>query len=114
MADIRDDLLRQMRALRRRLDPKLLERAKLAVFGKVPYDRDNARAAVSDFLDRRDDGGAFRRRLESELRRQGGALDLDAAGRPAPPSSAASAKAELPPGGGAPGPKPRRPGGRVV
>lgn len=77
MSDPRQDLLRQMMALRRRLDPKLLERAKLAVFGKVPYDRENARAAVGEFLDKRDDGGAFRRRLEAALKREGGALNLD-------------------------------------
>lgn len=81
MSDPRKDLLRQMMALRQSLDPKVVERAKLAVFGKVPYDRDNARAAVATFLDRRNDGGAFRHKLEEALRREGATLDVE---RPEP------------------------------
>lgn len=77
MSDVRKELLRQMQAIRDRMDPKLLERAKLSVFGKVPYDRDNARQAVGRFLDAKDDGGAFRRKLEAELRKDGAALDLE-------------------------------------
>ncbi len=75
MSDVRKELLRQMRAIRERMDPKLLERAKLSVFGKVPYDRDAAREAVGRFLEAKDDGGAFRRRLEAELGREGVPLD---------------------------------------
>jgi len=78
MSDPRKELIRQMAALRQRLDPKLVERAKLAVFGQVPFDRDNAKAAVGDFLDRRRDGGAFRRKLEEALRAEGERLDLGA------------------------------------
>ncbi|HEY0834767.1 MAG TPA: hypothetical protein VGE72_12740 [Azospirillum sp.] len=74
--DPRKDLLRQMAAIRDQLDPKLIERAKLAAFGKVPYDRDVAKKAVSRFLDTRDDGGAFRRKLEEAMRREGELLDL--------------------------------------
>src|SRR5687767_2513807 len=77
MSDVRKELLRQMQAIRDRMDPKLLERAKLSVFGKVPFDRDNAKEAVGRFLDARDDGGAFRRKLEAELRKEGAALDLE-------------------------------------
>ncbi|SMH57865.1 hypothetical protein [Azospirillum agricola] len=97
MSDPRKELLRQIRAIREKMDPKLVERAKLAVFGKVPYDSDSARQAVGHFLDGRDDGGAFRRRLEQALKEEGGALDLDAP------------KAEP----AAPPAKPRR-GGRVT
>ncbi|TWA71433.1 hypothetical protein FBZ82_103408 [Azospirillum brasilense] len=76
MSDVRKDLLRQMKAIRERMDPKLLERAKLSVFGKVPYDRDSAKEAVGHFLDSKDDGGAFRRKLEAALRRDGAPVDL--------------------------------------
>lgn len=76
MSDVRKDLLRQMKAIRERMDPKLLERAKLSVFGKVPYDRDSAKEAVGHFLDSKDDGGAFRRKLEDALRQDGAPLDL--------------------------------------
>lgn len=78
MPDPRKELIRQMAALRRRLDPKVVEQAKLAVFGQVPFDRDNAKAAVGEFLENRRDGGAFRRKLEEALRREGDRLDLDA------------------------------------
>ncbi|WP_372398279.1 hypothetical protein ABMY26_16275 [Azospirillum sp. HJ39] len=83
MSDLRKELLRQMKAIRDRMDPKLVERAKLAVFGKVPYDSDAAKEAVGHFLDARDDGGAFRRKLEQALKAEGAALDLD--GEPASP-----------------------------
>ncbi|NUB27946.1 hypothetical protein [Azospirillum brasilense] len=76
MSDVRKDLLRQMKAIRERMDPKLLERAKLSVFGKVPYDRDSAKEAVGHFLDSKDDGGAFRRKLEAALRQDGAPVDL--------------------------------------
>jgi hypothetical protein len=82
--DLRQDLLRQMAAIRERLDPKLVQRAKLAAFGQVPYDRDVAKQAVSRFLDARDDGGAFRRKLEDALRREGEALDLTPEAKPEP------------------------------
>ncbi|CAO3376656.1 hypothetical protein [Azospirillum argentinense] len=89
MSDVRKDLLRQMKAIRERMDPKLLERAKLSVFGKVPYDRDSAKEAVGHFLDSKDDGGAFRRKLEAALRRDGAPAELpegDAAGDAAGPA----------------------------
>ncbi|NUB14727.1 hypothetical protein GAY28_20020 [Azospirillum brasilense] len=89
MSDVRKDLLRQMKAIRERMDPKLLERAKLSVFGKVPYDRDSAKEAVGHFLDSKDDGGAFRRKLEAALRQDGAPVDLpegDAAGQTATPA----------------------------
>lgn len=76
MNELRKNLLRQMEALRRTIDPKLLNRAKLAAFGKVPYDRDAAKQAVGAFLEKRDDDGAFRRKLEEALKREGETLDL--------------------------------------
>ncbi len=78
MSDARKELLRQMKAIRERMDPKLLERAKLSVFGKIPYDRDSAKEAVGHFLGSKDDGGAFRRKLEDALRKDGAPLDLPA------------------------------------
>ena len=76
MSDVRKELLRQMKAIRERMDPKLLERAKLSVFGKVPFDRESAKEAVGHFLDSKEDGGAFRRKLEAELGKEGVPLDL--------------------------------------
>ena len=66
------------------MDPKLVERAKLAALGKVPYDSDAAKEAVGHFLDAKRDGGAFRRKLEQALKAEGAALDLDN-GEQAPP-----------------------------
>jgi len=83
-SDIRKELLRRMAALRQTIDPKVLNRAKLATFGKVPFDQDAAKQAVSQFLEQRDDGGAFRRKLEQALRQEGASLDLDTGTDPAP------------------------------
>lgn len=69
--DPRRNLLARMREIRSKLDPKILERARLAVFGKVPYDHDAALAAVARFLESRDDDDAFRRELEAALTREG-------------------------------------------
>lgn len=87
MADLRKDLLRQMRALRASLDPKVVDRAKWAVEGKVPYDRDNAKAAVDDFLAAKADGGAFRRKLEAALKKEGTSLDEAKPADTVPPDS---------------------------
>ncbi|CAO3354895.1 hypothetical protein [Azospirillum palustre] len=83
MSDLRKELLRQMKAIRERMDPKLVERARLAALGKVPYDSDAAKEAVGHFLDAKRDGGAFRRKLEQALKDEGASLDLD--GEKAPP-----------------------------
>ena len=82
MPDLRKELLRQMQALRSRLDPKVVERVKYAMFGKVPYDRDNAQEAVHRFLASRDDDGEFQRKLEDALRKEGATLTEPA---PEPP-----------------------------
>ncbi|ANC90697.1 hypothetical protein A6A40_01575 [Azospirillum humicireducens] len=81
MSDLRKDLLRQMKAIRDRMDPKLVERAKLAALGKIPYDSDAAKEAVGHFLDAKRDGGAFRRKLEQALKAEGATLDLDTEGK---------------------------------
>ncbi|PWC77978.1 hypothetical protein [Azospirillum sp. TSH64] len=98
MNDLRKDLLRQMKAIREKMDPKLVERARLAALGKVPYDSDAAKEAVGHFLDAKRDGGAFRRKLEQALKDEGAVLDLDDGGKAAPAK---------------PPEKPRR-GGRIV
>lgn len=74
--DLRKELLRQMRELRARLDPKVVERVNFAVLGKVPFDRDNARDAVNRFLETRDDDGAFRGKLEDALKKEGVDVDM--------------------------------------
>lgn len=89
-SDPRKDLLRQIRAIREELDPKLVERAKLAVFGKVPYDRDNARAAVAHFLAGRKDGEELRAELERTLGEELPDVDGDGSvSDPAKPDTAA-------------------------
>ena len=85
MSDLRKDLLRQMKAIREKMDPKLVERAKLAALGKVPYDSDAAKEAVGHFLDAKRDGGAFRRKLEQALKAEGAVLDLDDREKAPPP-----------------------------
>lgn len=90
MSDLRKDLLRQMKAIRDRMDPKLVERAKLAALGKVPYDSDSAKEAVGHFLDAKRDGGVFRRKLEQALKAEGTPLDFD--GGEWPPAAKPPAK----------------------
>lgn len=74
MNDPRKTLLQQIAALRQTIDPKVLNRAKLAAEGKEPYDKEAARAAVNNFLTakNRQDGGAFQRKLAAALKAGGG------------------------------------------
>ena len=73
MSDPRQELLRQMAALRKSLDPKVVERLDLATEGKVPYDRETAQTAVRQFLATRTDGGKFQKKLVEALKKDGGA-----------------------------------------
>lgn len=68
--DPRKTLLQQIADLRKGIDPKLLDRARLASEGKEPYDKEAARAAVRGFLDAKSaaDGGAFKRKLLEALK----------------------------------------------
>lgn len=75
MGDLRRDLLARMREIRSRVDPEVMERARLAALGKVPYDREAARTIVGRFLESRDDDGVFRRKLEEALRAEGADAD---------------------------------------
>jgi hypothetical protein len=72
MSDPRQELLRQMAALRKSLDPKVIERLDLATEGKVPYDRETAQSAVRQFLATKHDGGKFQRKLVEALKKGGG------------------------------------------
>src|SRR4051795_5747314 len=72
MSDPREELLRQMAALRKSLDPKVIERLDLATEGKVPYDRETAQSAVRQFLATRHDGGKFQKKLVEALKKGGG------------------------------------------
>lgn len=96
MADPRLELLKQMRALRARIDPKIMERVKWSYLGKVPINRDAAQSAVGHFLADRDDGGALRRRLEAALAADGIAVDLDARDVPTDDEIAAETAAPVP------------------
>ncbi|MEI6985045.1 MAG: hypothetical protein WCK65_02865 [Rhodospirillaceae bacterium] len=72
MTDPRKTLLQMMVDFRRTIDPSVLDRARLASEGKVPYDKVAARAAVRGFLAAKSakDGGAFQRKLLEALKRE--------------------------------------------
>lgn len=61
--------LEQLRSLRGRLDPKVLDRLRDAAEGRVPFDRDAAKDVVFRFLEQRQDGGLFASRLAAQLKR---------------------------------------------
>ena len=99
MADPRAELLRQMREIRARLDPDLLDRAARAAEAAqsakaqprkpppatVPFDKEAARAAVMSFLQGRHDGGRFAQKLMEAMRRpEEAARSYEDTGRPAP------------------------------
>ena len=79
-----------MAALRNTVDPKVLDRVRLAAEGKEPYDKENARAAVTAFLaaKSRNDGGAFQRKLMEALRKDAAtASEAPPPPKPAPPKA---------------------------
>nr|HRQ82946.1 hypothetical protein [Azospirillaceae bacterium] len=81
MADIRKETMGQIRALRRRIDPALLQRVRDAVYQGEQSEKDNARAAVANFLAARDDGGAFRAKVgDGDKKRLEAQAAFDAAG----------------------------------
>ncbi|MEE3623844.1 hypothetical protein UCD39_07550 [Nitrospirillum sp. BR 11752] len=90
MADPRDELLRQIRAIRRRIDPQVLEKAAAAAErmqmaraapaasgggsgaeapSDIPFDRQAARDVVMTFLQSRHDGGRFAMKLMEEMKK---------------------------------------------
>lgn len=96
-ADPRAELLRQMAELRERIGPEVLKKGAAAIQakgetkaepprqpitgekplapwlkpGEVPFDRENAAEGVRKFLESRQDGGSFLRRLTAALKRSG-------------------------------------------
>jgi hypothetical protein len=68
--DPRRTLLRQMAQLRRRIDPRAINRFLAKVDGWEPYDRESAGEAVRQFLSTRTDGGKFQDRLREELKKK--------------------------------------------
>ena len=74
MADDSDDarraLLRQLVQLRRRIDPRALDRVLSRMDGWEPYDRESAGEAVRQFLATRTDGGKFQDRLREALKKK--------------------------------------------
>lgn len=91
MTDPRQTLLQMIASLRKGIDPKVLDRARLATEGKEPYDKEAARAAVRNFLEAkaRTDGGAFQRKLTEALKRE--------AASPPPPEAPPARKAPAAP-----------------
>lgn len=65
--DLRSDLLRQLSALRGRIDQRVLDHFLTKVDGWEPYDRESAGEAVRQFLATRQDGGKFQDRLRGEM-----------------------------------------------
>jgi hypothetical protein len=96
-SDPRTELLRQMAALREKIGPEVLKKGAEAIQakneakaapapkttatgekiapwlkpGEVPFDRENAAEGVRKFLETRQDGGAFLRKLTAALKRSG-------------------------------------------
>lgn len=68
--DSRRTLLRQLIQLRRRIDPRALNRLLAKVDGWEPYDRESAGEAVRQFLATRTDGGKFQDRLREALKKK--------------------------------------------
>ena len=87
--DPRKTLLQQIADLRKGIDPKILDRARLASEGKEPYDKEAARAAVRGFLDAKSaaDGGAFKRKLVDALKKFDAAPPADQPSADRPPPS---------------------------
>lgn len=91
-ADAKSELLRQIRAIRRRIDPDVLAKAERAAQAaeaartlppdQVPYDKDAAREVVATFLRSRNDGGRFAMALMENLRKPDAAAKAYA--KPAP------------------------------
>lgn len=77
--DPKTELLRQIRAIRRRIDPDVLARAEKAAQAaeaartlppdQVPYDKEAARDVVASFLRSRNDGGRFAMALMENLKK---------------------------------------------
>jgi len=67
--DPRKELVARIALMRQSVDPALLERARLAAEGKVPYDRATAEQAVRHFLANRKDATAFKQKLVAALKR---------------------------------------------
>lgn len=77
--DPKSELLRQIRAIRRRIDPDVLAKAERAAQAaeaartlppdQVPYDKEAARDVVSAFLRARNDGGKFAMALMENLKK---------------------------------------------
>lgn len=92
MTDPRQTLLQMMTALRKTIDPKVLDRARLASEGKEPYDKEAAHTVVRNFLaaKSRSDGGAFQRKLMDALRKEAAAVEApppDTAPKPPAPKT---------------------------
>lgn len=84
MDDLRQKLMRQIREIRGRIDPRVLARAQLAaeavqggppgkagprVVNTEPYDKASAREAVQLFLQRRADQGRFAMDLMDRMKK---------------------------------------------
>ncbi|HYD97866.1 MAG TPA: hypothetical protein VEH84_00660 [Alphaproteobacteria bacterium] len=91
MTDEREKLLQLMRRLRRQVDPAVLDRARAAALAKKPGAPPPAEPrgplgaeAIRRFLESREDGGDFQRRLLERARQEDRARDGAPAEAPPP------------------------------
>lgn len=92
--DPKTELLRQIRTIRRRIDPDVLARAEQAAQAadaartlppdQVPYDKQAARDVVSAFLQARNDGGKFAMALMENMKKPETATKAYSDQRPGP------------------------------
>lgn len=80
MTNAKDRLKEQIRAIRAKLDPRVLRWAERELTGAETYDKDAAREAIDLFLKGRTGDTDFMLKLKARMRQEGG----DAPAKPKP------------------------------
>lgn len=65
--DIKEQVLKDLKAIRDKLGPDVLKEIELRMNGQVPYDKESARKTVELFLQGRHDQGAFAEKVLKAL-----------------------------------------------
>ncbi|MEH6632201.1 MAG: hypothetical protein V7776_15380 [Halopseudomonas aestusnigri] len=65
--DIKEQVLKDLKAIRDKLGPEVLKEIELRMNGQVPYDKESARKTVELFLQGRHDQGAFAEKVLKAL-----------------------------------------------